>query len=82
MDFRSLSPSSRDFWFGLIWFGLVFLEILKIQRLVWILLWIFFGCFVSITSMFHFDMYKNSLYKMLLDSMDLKIYSLAKKPRL
>jgi hypothetical protein len=39
-----------------------FLEIFKIHRQVWIAIRIF-GCFVSILSMFHFDLFKYSLYK-------------------
>ncbi len=38
-----------------------FLRFLKIHRLVWIFLWIF-GCYGSVSSMFHFDLYKYSLY--------------------
>jgi len=37
------------------------LEIFKIYWLVWIFLWIF-DCFESVSSMFHFDLYKYSLY--------------------
>ncbi len=41
-----------------------FFRILKIHRLVWIFLWIF-CCYGSVSSMFHFDFYKYSLYWML-----------------
>ena len=38
-----------------------FSQVLKIHRGVWIFLWIF-GCYGSVSSMFHFDLYKYSLY--------------------
>ncbi len=59
-EITNIRQQTRDFWFGFI-----FLEILKIHRLVWIFLWIL-GCFVSISPMFNFDLYKYSLYEMLL----------------
>ncbi len=43
------------------WFAHFFLRILKIHRLVWIFPWIF-ACYGSVSSMFHFDLYKYSLY--------------------
>ena len=56
LEITNIWQKSRDFWFADF-----FLEIFKIYRLVWIFLWIF-ACFESVSSMFHFDLYKYSLY--------------------
>ncbi len=58
LEITNIWQKSWDFW--MVWFFLRFL----IPRLLWTFLCII-GCFVSFSSMFHFDLYKYPLYLML-----------------
>jgi len=58
MDFLLFFMEIKTFDF---WLAGFFREIFKIHRQVWIFI-VIFGCFVSISSIFHFDLVNYSLY--------------------